>query len=178
MWQCGMCHLMFLLQQTGWTSIFVGLSVYNLRNFWSCCCWKGPFHRENCIKPRMKIYEFFRYTFQLQEFFQMFSPILTFKRGFGELLGPTCQIKVNRVGVTGMFPTGFSLGQRGWILGWNHGLFVTVLSVSDFHDLGHCLSQPGATSGLTWNIPVSWGCWINVICTPNNSPHLLQLMTL
>lgn len=70
-----------------------GLSVYNLRNFWSCCCWKGSFHRENWIKPRMKIYEFFRYTLQLQEFFQMFSPILTFKRGFGELLGPTCQIK-------------------------------------------------------------------------------------
>lgn len=112
MWQCAMCHLMFLLQQTGWTSIFVGFSVYNLRNFWSCCCWKGSFHRENWIKPRMKIYEFFRYTLQLQEFFQMFSPILTFKRGFGELLGPTCQIKVNRVGVTGMFPTGFSLGQR------------------------------------------------------------------
>ena len=93
--QCGMCHLMFLLQQTGWTSIFVGLSVYNLRNFWSCCCWKGSFQRENWIKTCMKIYEFFRYTLQLQEFFQMFSPILTFKRGFGELLGPTCQIKVS-----------------------------------------------------------------------------------
>lgn len=61
---------------------------------------------------------FFRYTLQLKKSSSK-CLVPSFKRGFGELLGPTCQIKSwIELESQGWTTTGFSLGPRGWILGF------------------------------------------------------------